>query len=128
MRRTMRRRHFARLSVVHRGGAAGLTPGVAECAVRRARRSWIPVHLTDGGRLRLLVRQKLDSPPARSRSLGAGGSRGQVRRRRFEQRHDVDAAGLQHRAFGQRDIVQLQFAMRSATVVRGPGKKLARTR
>ncbi len=29
-------------------------------------------------------------------------------REAFEQRHDIDRAGLQHRAVGQRDLVQLQ--------------------
>ena len=30
-------------------------------------------------------------------------------RQALEQRHDVDAAGLQHRAVGERDLVQLQL-------------------
>jgi hypothetical protein len=33
----------------------------------------------------------------------------------FEQRHDIDAAGLQHRALGQVDLVQLQPSSLSAT-------------
>ena len=60
--------------------------------------------------------------------IGGGGDVG-GQRQAFEQRHDVDAVGFQHRAVGQRDLVQLRSsAMRSATVVRGPGRKLARTR
>ncbi len=40
--------------------------------------------------------------------------------RLLDQRHDVDAAGFQHRAFAERDLVQLQF-------VDALGHRVART-
>ena len=47
-------------------------------------------------------------PAGRAFRIGGGGDVvGQ--RQAFDQRHDVDAAGLQHRAVGERDLVQLQF-------------------
>ena len=47
-------------------------------------------------------------PSGRTFRIGGGGN--VVRQRQaFDQRHDVDAAGLQHRAVGERDLVQLQF-------------------
>ena len=46
-------------------------------------------------------------PPGRALRIGRGGN---VCRQRqaFEQRHDVDATGFQHRAVGKVDLVQLQ--------------------
>ncbi len=50
-----------------------------------------------------------DVEPA-GRTLRVGRRRDGVRQRQaLKQRHDVDAAGFQHRAVGQRDLVQLQF-------------------
>ena len=47
-------------------------------------------------------------PAGRAFRIGGGGDVvGQ--RQAFDQRHDVDAAGLQHRAVGQLDLVQLQL-------------------
>jgi hypothetical protein len=47
-------------------------------------------------------------PPGRALGIGGGG---QMRRQRhaLQQRHDVDAAGLQYSALGQIDHVQLQI-------------------
>ena len=47
-------------------------------------------------------------PAGRAFRIGGGDD---LRRQRqaFQQRHDVDAIGLQHRAVGQIDFVQLQF-------------------
>ena len=47
-------------------------------------------------------------PAGRAFRIGGGGDIGR-QREAFEQRHDVDAAGFQHRAVGERDLVQLQF-------------------
>ena len=47
-------------------------------------------------------------PAGRAFRIGGGGDLvGQ--REAFDQRHDVDAAGFQHGAVGERDLVQLQF-------------------
>ena len=47
---------------------------------------------------------------ASGRAFRIGGRRHVVRQRQaFEQRHDVDAVGFQHRAIGQRDLVQPQL-------------------
>ena len=47
-------------------------------------------------------------PAGRAFRIGGGGNVvGQ--RQAFEQRHDIDAAGLQHGAVGKREFVQLQF-------------------
>ena len=47
-------------------------------------------------------------PAGRAFRIGGGGDVvGQ--REAFDQRHDVDAAGFQHRAVAERDLVQLQF-------------------
>ena len=44
------------------------------------------------------------------RAFRIGGGRDVARQREaFEQRHDVDAVGFQHRAVGQRELVQLEF-------------------
>ena len=44
------------------------------------------------------------------RAFRIGGGRDVVgQRQALDQRHDVDAAGLQHRAVGERDLVQLEF-------------------
>jgi hypothetical protein len=44
------------------------------------------------------------------RTLGVGGGRNILgQRQAFDQRHDVDATGLEHGAVAQRDIVQLQL-------------------
>ena len=44
------------------------------------------------------------------RAFRIGGGRHVVRQRQaFEQRHDVDAVGFQHRAAGQRELVQLEL-------------------
>jgi len=55
-----------------------------------------------------ITRVKTSSRPVELFGLAAaticGGSR-----QRFQQRHDVDAVGLQHRAVGQIDLVQLQL-------------------
>ncbi|OIQ68901.1 hypothetical protein GALL_495010 [mine drainage metagenome] len=47
-------------------------------------------------------------PPGRALGVGGGDD---LRRQgeRLQQRHDVDAVGLQHRAIGQVDLVQLQL-------------------
>ena len=47
-------------------------------------------------------------PAGRAFRIGGGDD---LRRQRqaFQQRHDVDAVGLQHRAVGEVDLVQLQF-------------------
>ena len=46
-------------------------------------------------------------PPGRAFRIRRGGD---IRRQReaFEQRHDIDAVGLEHRPVGQLDLVQLQ--------------------
>ena len=50
-----------------------------------------------------------DVEPA-GRALGIGGGRDVVgQREAFDQRHDVDAAGLEHRAVAERDLVQLEL-------------------
>ena len=50
-----------------------------------------------------------DVEPA-GRALGIGGSGNVVgQREAFDQRHDVDAAGFEHRAVAERDLVQLEF-------------------
>ena len=47
-------------------------------------------------------------PSGRAFRIGGGGNVvGQ--RQAFQQRHDIDAAGLQHGAVGEREFVQLQF-------------------
>ena len=47
---------------------------------------------------------------AAGRAFRIGGGGDVVRQRQaFQQRHDVDAVGFQHRAAGQRDLVQLQL-------------------
>ena len=46
-------------------------------------------------------------PPGRALRVGRGGNVGR-QRQAFQQRHDVDAAGFQHRALGEIDLVQLQ--------------------
>ena len=66
-------------------------------------------------------------PAGRAFRIGGGGNlAGQ--RQAFEQRHDIDAAGLQHRAVAERDLVQLQVVDAVGDAVLGPGRKLARTR
>ena len=47
-------------------------------------------------------------PPGRAFRIG-GGDDFRRQREAFQQRHDVDAIGLQHRAVGEIDLVQLQF-------------------
>ncbi len=50
-----------------------------------------------------------DVEPA-GRAFRIGGSSDIVRQRKaFQQRYDVDAAGLEHGAVAERDLVQLQF-------------------
>ena len=64
-----------------------------------------------------------DIEPA-GRAFRIGGRRDLVgQREAFEQRHDVDAVGLQHRAVAERDLVQLQLvdALRDRGV--GPGQE-----
>ena len=66
-------------------------------------------------------------PAGRAFRIGGGGNIvGQ--RQAFQQRHDIDAAGLQHRAVGQRELVQLQFVDALGDRACEPGRKLARTR
>ena len=55
---------------------------------------------------------------------GEVGRQGQA----FLELGDVDAAGLQHRAGAEVDLVQGEASSRSRTVRLGPGRKLARTR
>ena len=61
-------------------------------------------------------------PAGRALRIGRGRD---VRRQRqaFEQRHDVDAAGLQHRAVGEIDLVQLQPVELFGDRVVGPGQE-----
>ena len=47
-------------------------------------------------------------PAGRAFRIGRGRDVGR-QREAFEQRHDIDAAGLQHRAVAERDLVQLQM-------------------
>ena len=47
-------------------------------------------------------------PPGRAFRIGGRRDVG-GEREAFDQRHDVDAAGLEHGAAGERDLVQLQF-------------------
>ena len=67
-------------------------------------------------------------PAGRALRIGRGrdvGRQGEA----FEQRHDIDAAGLQHRAVGEVDLVQLEpVELVGDQVIAGPGRKLARTR
>ena len=53
-----------------------------------------------------------------------------IRRQRqaFDKRHDVNAAGFQYRALGEREFVKLQLGDAASDGGAGPGKKLARTR
>ena len=62
--------------------------------------------------------------------FGLAAARQVVRQRQaFEQRHDVDAAGLEHGALRQVDGVQLQIGeLGRRPRSPGPGRKLARTR
>ena len=66
-------------------------------------------------------------PAGRAFRVGRGRDVG-GQREAFEQRHDVDAAGLQHRAVGEVDLVQLQLLDALGDRWSGPGRKLARTR
>ena len=72
-------------------------------------------------------------PPGRTLRIGGGDD---LRRQRetFQQRHDVDAIGLQHRAVGEIDLVQLQLvdplghrrARAPAGNSRAPGRRCRR--
>ena len=66
-------------------------------------------------------------PAGRAFRIGGGGDVvGQ--RQAFQQRHDIDAAGFQHRAVAEREFVQLQFVDALGDRGASPGRKLARTR
>ena len=61
-------------------------------------------------------------PAGRALRIGGGDD---LRRQRqaFQQRHDVDAVGLQHRAVGEVDLVQLQFVDALGDRRAGPGQE-----
>ncbi len=65
-----------------------------------------------------------DVEPA-GRALRIGGGGDVLRQRQaFQQRHDIDAAGLQHRAVGKRELVQLEIV--DALLDRGAARQKAR--
>ena len=55
-----------------------------------------------------ITRVNTSSRPVELFGIG-GGDDFRRQRQRLQQRHDVDAVGLQHRAVGQIDLVQLQL-------------------
>jgi len=67
-------------------------------------------------------------PPGGALGVGRPPRSTAAARQALQQRHDVDAVGLQHRAVGEVDFVQLQLVDTLGTVAPGPGRKLARTR
>ena len=66
-------------------------------------------------------------PAGRAFRIGGAGDIG-GQSEPLDQRHDIDAAGFQHRAAGEREFVQLQLDEPVRNGGAGPGRKLARTR
>ena len=69
-----------------------------------------------------ITRVKTSSRPVELLGLAAADDFGR-QRQRFQKRHDIDAVGLEHRAVGERNFVQLQFVDAFGDGGAGPRQK-----